>query len=299
MPDSPTLSHPELDAFVAYLVNERRLSAHSVTAYRYAILNYLDYLRTIGNEPTQATRDTVLAYLDHRKRQGLQSVSIFQTTIALRHLYRFLLQRSEMAVDPTAGIRLPKLVNKLPQPLTLQEMNRLLATPCSPRYRDVRNKAILELLYATGLRISEIIGLQTNRVDLEAGYLRVRGKGGRERIIPFGNRAREALERYRTLRTVKFPTTGETLFLTIHGDPITRGSVWSHLKYYAKRAGITQLVSPHVIRHSFATHLLSGGADLRSIQEMLGHKRITTTQIYTHVEPEHLRRVSDKAHPRQ
>jgi integrase/recombinase XerD len=299
MQDSTTLPRPELVAFIAYLINDRRLAPHSVSAYRYAVLAYMDYLHTIHIESTQATRDTVLAYLDHRKHRGLQSVSIFQATIALRHLYRFQLQQGEIAADPTAGIRLPRLVNKLPQPLTLGEMDRLLAAPCSPRYRDVRNKTIMELLYATGLRISEVIGLQTSQVDIEAGYLRVCGKGGRERIVPFGAHAREALDRYRTLRTAKFPAAPETLFLTIHGDPITRGSVWSQLKYYAKRAGITRTVSPHVLRHSFATHLLSGGADLRSIQEMLGHKRIATTQIYTHVEPEHLRRVWDKAHPRQ
>jgi len=181
----------------------------------------------------------------------------------------------------------------------MQEMERLLEAPKSPRFKDVRNKAILELLYSSGLRVSEAIGLKIHQVDLEGCYLRVIGKRDRERIVPFGTRAREAIQTYLALRTVKFPKNTEHLFLGIHGQPLDRSNVFDQVRTYARRAGIMRPVSPHVMRHSFATHLLNGGADLRAIQEMLGHSQISTTGIYTHVDLGHLRRVWDRAHPRK
>ena len=298
-PVSPELPHDatsaNVAAFLAYLKRERRLSANSITAYRYAVTSYLSR----GGDPGRATRESVLAYLDARKADGLSASSLFQATIALRHYHRFLLLEGLAAADPMTGIRLPKLQSRLPQPLTLQEMEKLLAAPAGGRFKNVRNRAILELLYATGLRVSEAVGLQAGLVDLEASYLRVLGKGGRERIVPFGARAKAAIELYLDARAVKFPGVAEPLFLASHGGRMTRGVIEAQLKDYAKSAGITRSVSPHILRHSFATHLLSGGADLRAIQEMLGGKRITTTERYTHVEPEHLRRVWDRAHPRQ
>ncbi|MBI4064549.1 MAG: tyrosine recombinase XerD [Elusimicrobia bacterium] len=288
-----------LESFTRYLAQERRISGLSITAYRYCIRTYLAHLRGIGIEPGQATRETVLVYLDGRRQNGLSSSSLFQATIALRHFYRFLLREDPTVPNPTQGIGLPKLVNKLPQPLTLQEMEKLLKAPRGTRFRNVRNRAILEVLYATGMRVSELTGLQIADLNLGEGYLRVMGKGSRERIVPFGSRAKEAMERYLAARAKKFPNVAEPLFLGISGNQLTRGGLWDQIKSCARRAGITHRVSPHILRHSFATHMLSGGADLRAIQEMLGHKRITTTEIYTHVEPEHLRRVWDRAHPRQ
>lgn len=300
MPDSPKprrgATSANVAAFLAYLERERRLSAASVTAYRYA-LNV--YLRNIRHDPSLATKESVLTYLAERKAEGLSPSSLFQATIALRHYHRFLLREGFAAADPMAGIKLPRLQSRLPQPLTQQEVDRLLAAPAGGRYKNVRNRAILELLYATGLRVSEVVGLQAGLVNLEAGYLRVLGKGGRERIVPFGARAKEAIEVYLAVRTARLPGIAEPLFLTAKGRPMTRGNIARQLGDYARSAGIARPVSPHVLRHSFATHLLSGGADLRAIQEMLGHRRITTTERYTHVEPEHLRRVWDRAHPRQ
>lgn len=299
MPDSPTprpdATSANVAAFLAYLEHDRRLCANSIAAYRYAVTSYL----RSGGDPSLATRASVLAYLDARKAGGLCASSIFQATIALRHYHRFLVLEGLAAADPMAGIRLPRLQSRLPQPLTLQEMEKLLAAPAGGRFKNVRNRAILELLYATGLRVSEAVSLQAGLVDLEASYLRVLGKGGRERIVPFGARAKAAIELYLAARAVKFPDVAEPLFLSSHGSLMTRGNIEAQLKEYGRSAGITRPVSPHMLRHSFATHLLSGGADLRAIQEMLGHKRITTTERYTHVEPEHLRRVWDRAHPRQ
>lgn len=283
-------------AFLRYLERERRLSANSITAYRYA-LNV--YLRNLRHDPSLATKESVLTYLAERKAEGLSTGSVFQATIALRHFHRFLLREGLAASDPMADIKLPRLQSRLPQTLSRQEMERLLAAPAGGRFKNVRNRAILELLYATGLRVSELVGLQAGLVDLAAGYLRVVGKGGRERIVPFGVRAKEAIEAYLAARTTKFPGIAEPLFLGSRGEGMTRGNIARQLADYARSASITRQVSPHVLRHSFATHLLSGGADLRAIQEMLGHKRITTTERYTHVEPEHLRRVWDRAHPRQ
>jgi len=303
MPNSPKprrgAPSANVAAFQAYLERERRLSANSVTAYRYAIGSYIQHLRRVGIAAGRATKTHVLAYLDGRKAKGLSTGSVFQATIALRHYHRFLLGEGLAAADPTIGIKLPKLQSRLPQPLSREDVAKLLAAPAGGRFKSVRNRAILELLYATGLRVSELVGLQASLVGLEAGYLRVLGKGGRERIVPFGVRAKTAVELYLAARTAKFPGVTEPLFLASHGGGMTRGNIEAQLKVYAQSAGITRSVSPHILRHSFATHLLSGGADLRAIQEMLGHKRITTTERYTHVEPEHLRRVWDRAHPRQ
>lgn len=285
--------------FVRYLEQERRLSRCSVDAYRYAVSSFLTHLDRVGLTPQSAKKPDLSAYLAEKKAQGRTPNSIFQAIIALRHFYRFLADRDLVRGDPMVGIRLPKLVSRLPQTLTLEEVQRLLDVPKGSRFKNVRNKAMLELLYATGLRVSEVLALRSSDTNLPEAHLRVIGKGSRERLVPFGARAREAIEIYVRARAVRFPDIPEPLFLGTRGQQLTRGSFWLQLREYARLAGIGHRVTPHVIRHSFATHLLSGGADLRSIQEMLGHKKITTTQIYTHVEPEHLRRVWDRAHPRR
>lgn len=281
-----------LNDFREYLAEQRRLAPRSVQAYGYAARAYLAYLRLRGLAPEQADQVTVRAYLKQRDQEGLGPGGIHQAIVALRHFYRFLGEG-----DPSVGISLPKLRPRLPEPLSQEEVERLLEIPRSSRFVHVRDKAILELLYAAGLRISELLGLEPGRVDLRANVLRVRGKGSRERIVPFGRRADEALDRYLAARERRFPGIASALFLTARGGPLRRTHFWRRLKDYARRAGITRRVSPHVLRHSFATHMLSGGADLRTLQAMLGHRRITTTEIYAHVEPKHLRRVWDRAHP--
>jgi len=281
-----------LNGFLEHLAQRRRYSPRTIEAYGFAIRTYLGHFRDRGFAPEQASQATVLAYLKYREHEGLGPGGIHQAILALRHFYRFL-----GAADPTSGIPLPRLRPKLPEPLGRDEISRLLEQPKSSRFVHIRDKAILELLYATGLRISELLGLEIGQIDLDAGTLRVRGKGGRERLVPFGRRAVEALERFIAARKKRFPDVSGSLFLSGRGGPLRRTHFWRRLKDYARQAGITRRVSPHVLRHSFATHMLSGGADLRSLQAMLGHRRITTTEIYAHVEPEHLRRVWDRAHP--
>ncbi|MFH2203514.1 MAG: site-specific tyrosine recombinase/integron integrase [Elusimicrobiota bacterium] len=294
---SPYETEARLPDFLRYLEVERRVSANTVLTYRYSLRGYLRHLEIGGTQPAQMTRETVLAYLDDPKRRSLTPSTRHQAVFAIRLYHRFLRLKGYAETDPTANIPLPRVDHRLPQPLTVAEVEKFLAAPKGSKFIHIRNRAILELLYATGLRISELTGLQASQTDLKAGYLRVRGKGGKERIVPFGGRARKAVRGYLAARKKKFPGVAEPMFLNIHGHGLTRGNLWQQLKDYARRAGITRRVSPHVIRHSFATHMLSGGADLRAIQEMLGHRRITTTEIYTHVEPDHLRRVWDRAHP--
>lgn len=296
---NPVVDPVHWSEFIEYLKVERRLVPNSIATYDHLVESYLQHLESKAIDPLQATKADVVDYINIRRIRGFSTNSTFLLTISLRHYYRFLTERKIIPVNPMAEIKLPKVESKLPQPLTRQEMEKLLDAPKGFRYKNVRNKAMLELLYATGLRISELGSLQIGQVNLEETYLRVKGKGGRERIIPFGTRAKESIERYLEVRTKRFPKIVGPLFLSCHGGPMTRGAFGRHLKDYAKAAGLTNRVTPHVLRHSFATHLLTGGADLRAIQEMLGHKRITTTQIYTHVEPEHLRRVWDRAHPRK
>ena len=281
-----------LEDFREYLAQQRRLSPRSVEAYVCATRAYLGYLRDHGLSPESVNQAMVRAYLKQREQAGLGPAGIHQAILGLRHFYRFLGDDA-----PTAGIALPKLRPKLPEPLSREEIERLLDQPGGPRFVHVRDKAILELLYATGLRVSELLALDEDQVVPEGRTVRVLGKGGRERIVPFGNRAARALEHYHAARKKRFPKVAGVLFLTARGGPLRRTHLWRRLKDYARQAGIKRRVSPHVLRHSFATHMLSGGADLRALQAMLGHRRITTTERYTHVEPEHLRRVWDRAHP--
>ncbi|PIP84333.1 MAG: site-specific tyrosine recombinase XerD [Elusimicrobia bacterium CG_4_9_14_3_um_filter_62_55] len=255
-----------LDDFLEHLAEQRRLAPRSVQAYGYAVRAYLAYLRARGIAPEQADQVAVRAYLKRREKDGLGPGGIHQAILALRHFCRFLGEG-----DPTTQVPLPKLRPRLPEPLSRDEIARLLAAPKSARFVHVRDKAILELLYATGMRISELVGLEIGQINLDVGTLRVRGKGGRERIVPFGRRAGRALELYIVSRKRRFLDVSGTLFLNARGGHLHRAHMWRRLKDYALRAGIKRRVSPHVLRHSFATHMLSGGADLRALQAMLGH----------------------------
>ena len=228
---------------------------------------------------------------------GLKTSSITREIESLRQFYKFLVNEDYAAHNPAALLDLPKRYAALPQTLNPQEINRLLGAMNPRKEVDVRYKAMLELLYATGLRVSELVNLRKNEVDLEVGYLKVLGKGGRERIVPIGSRARIALRAYLDIRNKK-KIEGEFLFIGRRKKPVSRVTFWRQLKAYARSAGISKNISPHTLRHSFATHLLSGGADLRSVQEMLGHVSISTTQIYTHVDHRQIKDAHKRFHPR-
>lgn len=287
-----------LKEFVRYLRVERGLSPRTWESYAYQIKGYVAFLKSRRRVPSNSTREVVTAYLEQLKERGLKGASIFAAAIAIRGFHRFILERKRATSDPTAGMRLPKFTQRLPKPLSVAEMEKLLSLPTGTKFHRVRFHAMLELLYASGLRVSELIGLKMDQVDLDEGWVRAMGKGRRERIVPFGPRAKESLRLYVDARRNRYPLAQDTLFLNSRGQGLTRGGFWWELKRRAKQAGLSNAVFPHRIRHSAATHLLDGGADIRVLQEMLGHKSLTTTQRYTHVSPELLRRTCEKSHPR-
>jgi len=284
--------------FLRYLTAERRLSAKTVEAYASDLKPYLAYLQRARLHPLLVKRTTITDYLLDRRSQGLSAPSIARAIEALRQFYKFLVNEGHATLNPAFLVELPKRLLPLPQTLSTEEVRRLLSAPKQTNKEiDVRYKAMLELLYATGLRVSELVNLLKNQVDLEIGYLKVSGKGGRERIVPIGRRAKIALEFY-----LKWPrrkeSNNEFLFVGPRKKPISRVTFWRELKKYARVAHIQKNITPHTLRHSFATHLLAGGADLRSVQEMLGHASIATTQIYTHVDNRQIKEAHKRFHPR-
>ena len=289
---------PELlDEFLRHLRVERGLSPRTWESYGYQIKSYIRFIEARGHEPASSTREIVTAYLGVLKERGLKGASIFAAAITIRGFHRFSLERRYATNDPTAGMRLPKFTQRLPNPLSVAEIEKLLSLPTGTKFHRVRFHAMLELLYATGLRVSELIGLKIGHVNLEEESILVLGKGGKERIVPFGQKAKGSLLRYLEARRNRFPVVQDTLFLNSRGQGLTRGGFWWELKRMARRAGMNGAISPHRIRHSCATAMLEGGADIRVVQEMLGHRNITTTQIYTHVSQEFLRHACEKSHP--
>ncbi|RJO64843.1 MAG: site-specific tyrosine recombinase XerD [Myxococcales bacterium] len=291
-----------IDAFLSYLKVEKRLAANTLAAYGRDLAAYADYMTGRGlPAPAQATAEDVSHYMAELARHGLTGRSRARAASALRGLHRYLVRRGLAAADPTADLESPRLGRKLPNVLSLEEVAALLAAPGDDGPLRVRDTAILETLYAAGLRVSELCSLDMGSVDLRAGFLRVFGKGSKERLVPIGEAATAAIERYKAearSRLVKPAKPSPALFLSHHGRRLTRDAIFKLLVKYALAAGITRPLSPHVLRHSFATHLLEHGADLRAVQAMLGHADIGTTEIYTHLDREAVRRVYTAAHPR-
>ena len=284
-----------LEDFLDYLTLERGLSPHTVAAYRRDVAAHLAWLGEQGCAALAVVDEAaVVRYLETLRRQGQAPASRMRKLSALRSFYRYHHRERNLGLDPTANMESPALGRRLPATLTLDEVERLLAAPDPSRPEGVRDRAMLELMYASGLRVSELLGLERHHVNLQVGFLRCMGKGSKERIVPVGEKAREALASYLAGRA----DTSPHLFVGRRDRPLSRVGFWKLVKRYAVRAGIHAHVSPHVLRHSFATHLLERGADLRAIQEMLGHASITTTQVYTHVSTDHLREVYQGTHPR-
>jgi len=287
-----------LDEFVRHLRVERGLSRNTWLSYGYQIKGYLAFLAAHGKGPLSAGRDDVLAHLEAKKDGGRQSASMFAAAIAVRQFHRFLRERGHAGVDPTQGMRLPKFNQRLPEPLSLADMERLLAAPAGAKFTAVRDRAMIELMYATGMRVSELVGLRLGQVDIDAGWVRVMGKGSKERLVPFGPRAAAALHSYLDARTARFPAAPDAMFLNARGaGPMTRGSFAWRLAATARRAGLSCGVAPHQLRHTTATHLLMGGAELRVIAEMLGHSGMAITARYAHVSAAMIRETCRKAHP--
>lgn len=284
-----------LEEYLDYLRLERGLAANSVEAYRRDLISHLEFLRSAGVEELAGVQEQHLVrYLASLSRAGARPATAMRRLSALRSFYRYFLLQGKLARDPTANLERARLARPLPHTLTIQQVESLLAQPDPSTRRGCRDRAMLELLYATGLRVSELTKLRIDDVNLEMGFVRCLGKGSKERIVPLGRRAIEALQAHLESRADPHPA----LFPARRGRPISRIRCWQIIKSYARQAGIRQPLSPHTLRHSFATHLLEGGADLRSIQEMLGHASITTTQIYTHLTASQLKQVYREKHPR-
>lgn len=301
MPPAPAGFADAIDAFVGFLELEKGLSANTAKSYESDLRQAALHLKQAGvGSWEKVTAAQLTGWLHWLSDQGFTASSQGRKLSAVRMLCRHLVRENRRPDDPTELIEGPKHRRPLPQILSRADMEKLLAAPSGGDAYSVRDRAMLELFYSSGLRISELCQLSLQQVDLEHGFVRVFGKGNRERVVPLGARAREAMQSYLVsgrVRLVK-ARTGSELFLSERGRAISRKTVWVIVKNHAARAGLLQNVKPHLLRHSFATHLLGGGADLRSIQEMLGHASIGTTQIYTAVEPSRLLDQHARHHPR-
>ncbi len=290
-----------VDQYINYLVFEKGLSELTIESYSSDLSKYLKFLEQKGvKDIIQADTPLILKHLIALRESGLGSKSCARHLITLRGFYRFLVQEKILEFDPAKLIDLPKSGLKLPDVLSVSEVNLLLNIPDSNKPLGKRNSAMLELLYAAGLRVSELVNLKFLDVNLEACFVRVLGKGSKERIVPFGLYAKNKIDDYiNNSRPLLLKNRiSQYLFVARAGKPMTRQGFWKLLKHYVKQAGIKKKVTPHSLRHSFASHLLEGGADLRTVQVMLGHVDISSTQIYTHVARDHLRQIHEKYHPR-
>lgn len=292
--------HEDLEALLAYMIAEVGLSGNTVSAYRRDLEQYAEFLRTQGRDFRAADEETVTAFLGELRKQGRGRATVRRKLTALRQLHKFLVREGLTAKDPTAIIEpAPKPV-RLPKVLTVGQCLALLEAPNLDTPEGLRDAAMLTLLYATGLRVSELVGLRLHSLDPEGGALRVRGKGNKERIVPVAAVALDRVQFYLQEARPHFlkGTAEDGLFLSRRGTRMTRATFWHNLKQYCRLAGVPEDTSPHTLRHSFATHLLEGGADLRAIQEMLGHTTLGVTQLYTHVSTGRKREVYDASHPR-
>jgi len=306
-----------IDSFLDYLSVERALAKNTIAAYRADLNFYLDFIDKRGIIIfSKVTKNDIVDFMLSQKTAGISPTSISRRLAAIRMFHRFLARERILKSDPTALIDSPRLWKKVPDALSLNEVELLISQPDVRLQQGIRDKAILETLYATGMRVSELTGLKANNINLDIGFLRCIGKGNKERIIPLGKKAVHSIKRYLESSRAHFlnpvrrsaahgaasngveQKTSEFLFISRSGAKLSRQSVWKLIKRYAHEAKIKKLIKVHTLRHSFATHLLERGADLRSVQEMLGHSNISTTQIYTHIDKERLKTIHKTFHPR-
>lgn len=290
-----------INEFINYLSVERGLALNTLESYGRDLRQYSQYLDQDDESSFGAvSRTTIVDYLLHLQRQGKATATIARRLAALKAFYQFLVREKYLEKDPTANLESPKLEKRLPKVLSIKEVELLLAQPDSSSPGGTRDRAMLELLYATGIRVSELVALNSPDVSPEMGYIRCYGKGAKERIVPMGSMAVQSVRTYLTHGRLKLVKDKEeqSLFVNHHGRRLTRQGFWKIVKRYAHDARIDKEITPHTLRHSFATHLLENGADLRSVQEMLGHADISTTQIYTHITKGRLKEIYAKTHPR-
>ncbi len=310
MPRSPRSTDPDkketgaffltyLPIFLDYLAVEKGLAKNSLAAYASDLRHFGHWLNDGGIDLDAVERIHIVKYFQSLRASGISARSVARALAAIRGLFRFLVAERHLKKDPTENLENPKLWSNLPKSLQPSEVEALLATPDRSTPDGLRDAAMLELLYATGLRVSELIRVRLDEVVMDAGFLRTIGKGSKERIVPFGDAAKAVILEYNEKGRRELDKYSDPhLFLSRRGRPMTRQSFWMKVVHYARAAGIRSHISPHVLRHSFATHLLENGADLRSVQMMLGHSDISTTQIYTHVSRARLQKLYERFHPR-
>ncbi len=286
--------------FLHHLTVERGLAGNSVLAYGRDLAKFSRFLDGKSRHPRQVRQGEIDEFARRLAREGLAPKSIARALNAVRMFYRFLVMEKVVAEDPTAAVRAPRTWKSLPRFLTLEEVDHLLGAPDSSSPLGVRDAAMVELLYATGLRVSELVSLKVRDLNHDVGYVTCVGKGRKERLVPMGRNASQQVRVYlESARPALLQGRSQAaLFLNSRGGPMSRQGFWKILKKYGRAAGLRRTLSPHVLRHSFATHLLERGADLRSVQMMLGHADISTTQIYTHINRERLRKIYKDFHPR-
>lgn len=294
------VDHPLIERFIETLWLEKGLSVHTRAAYRSDLALLNGWLQSRGVELPSVGREVLLDYLAWRMNEGYKARSTARLISGMRGFYRFLLREGVIETDPTLQVDMPQLGRPLPKSLSEADVEALLAAPDLDDPIGLRDRAMLEVLYACGLRVSELIGLTLEQVNLRQGVLRVFGKGSKERLVPMGEEAISLVERYcrdaRPLLLAGRP--GDVLFPSLRGEQMTRQTFWHRIKHQAKVAGIAKSLSPHTLRHAFATHLLNHGADLRVVQMLLGHSDLSTTQIYTHVARARLQALHAQHHPR-
>ena len=312
--DGPRTNDTHVDAFLNYITVEKGLARNTIVAYSRDLMEFCSYLDTQGGIEVKAAGPRhIIGFLAALRDRGLSARSQARILTVLRGVYRFL-QREDLlpGADPTSHLPLPKIGRRLPETPSQGQIDNLLDVPDTSTLLGIRDQAMIELLYATGLRVTELVSLEVTQLNLEAGFVRVRGKGGRERLVPLGAQAKQKIETYlsQARPALLKHRSSSSVFLTRSAKPMSRQGFWRLVKQYAKQIGpngpnqpneqdgAPSKVYPHALRHAFATHLLEGGADLRAVQSMLGHVDIATTQIYTHLSNERLREVHKKYHPR-
>jgi integrase/recombinase XerD len=290
-----------LDSFLTYLAVERGLSENTLESYGRDVKKFIAYLEEIKITSIEDVKYSHIAeYINRSNAKGFNATSIVRGIVSVKQFFKYLLLEKLITEDPTSQIKTPKMKKSIPGVISLDDVEAVLGAPDESKPEGLRDRAMIEVLYATGIRVSELINLKLNNVNFDLGFVIVYGKGSKARMVPIGEKAREKLLLYleHGRPAILKSKEAKALFVTKRGGGMTRQGFWKLIKNYALKSGITKKVSPHTLRHSFATHLLERGADLRTIQIMLGHSDISTTQIYTHVESERLKEIHKKYHPR-
>ncbi len=289
----------EIKAFAAYLQNEKKTAKNTLLSYERDLRKMADYFEQQGKEKLrELTAEDMSGYMEYMKEEGKKASTLSRSVASIKSFYQFMIQRGTVTEDLSAVLKAPRVEKKLPSVLALEDVDVLLAQPSGNTDKEVRDRAMLELLYATGIRVSELLSLKLENVNLKKGYITIQASGGRERIVPFTKEAKEALQKYLSqVRERLLEAEGsDVLFVNMSGKVMSRQGFWKIIKYYTKRSGIEADITPNTLRHTFAAHLVKNGANLHAVQEMMGHSDFSSTQKYTKIES--VRKEYEKAHPR-